>query len=314
MNWARVKTWAYRLGLLIGSLLFLVQIVNGVRAFNLSGFPAGYWKIGLWSLAGMGLVVGLQIVNWGLLMQSVGVRLPGRALARGYVLSSLPKYIPGSIWGYFGRSHWLNEDHGVAHGITNLANLFEIEVTLLSAAAVILLSLGLEGGSWLQVAGALILPAALLLLTQTSLRFFRRKGWFGLGGHPGLGSLKFRFLWAAVMVSGVEWLILGGVILLLLNGSVPAIRLNDLSDWMRSVQSFTLAWLGGFFTIFVPGGLGVRELALSGLLRGNFQASSEAATLVAIASRLFYSAGEALWLGVGLWLKAAATRTTQPPQ
>ena len=63
--------------------------------------------------------------------------------------------------------------------------------------------------------------------------------------------------------------------------------------------------------IFVPGGLGIRELALTGLLIANFSPGNEAATLVSISSRLFYSLGELIWLGIGLLLKVASRKPSE---
>ncbi len=303
MNWARVKVWVYRVGLFLGALIFLVQLISGVQAFQSNRLPVGFRGIALWSIVGMVLVVGLQIINWSHLLKIVGVHLPLLELSKGYVLSSLPKYIPGSIWGYISRSQWLSQEHEIPHSSTNLANLFEIEVTLVSATSVILLGLGIVNGSWLYLAAALLLPATILSLTRTLIRLLLRKGWFGLAAIPNQPTMDNRYLWLATLISGVQWLILGGATLLLVAGVKPQIQFS-LREWLLAVQCFTLAWLGGFFVIFVPGGLGIRELALTGLIMTNFSANYQTATLVAIGSRLVYSAGEIIWLGIGLLQKA----------
>jgi hypothetical protein len=303
MNWAKGKVWVYRVGIVLGALIFLYQVISGFQAFQPVHLPASFWKIALWSIPGMTLAIGLQIINFKFLLQSIGVNLKLVNLCKGYILSSLPKYIPGSVWIFISRSQWLNQDFGIPHGVTNLANLLEIGVTLVAAGGVILLGLGFVSGSWFYLLAALLLPAVILALFQTFVQIIRRNSWFELAIFPGQLSLNNRFLWLATLVCEVEWMVLGGATLLLAAGVLPQVTFS-LGSWMLVTQSFTLAWLAGFFVIFVPAGLGIRELALTGLIMTNFSADYQTATLAAIGSRFIFSTGELIWLGIGLLLKA----------
>jgi uncharacterized membrane protein YbhN (UPF0104 family) len=61
-----------------------------------------------------------------------------------------------------------------------------------------------------------------------------------------------------------------------------------------AVSSLTLSFLVGFLAFFAPGGIGVREAVLYGLVSG--YASPASALAIAIGSRVFVMGGEALSL------------------
>ncbi|HPO59070.1 MAG TPA: hypothetical protein PLV53_09520, partial [Anaerolineaceae bacterium] len=79
--------------------------------------------------------------------------------------------------------------------------------------------------------------------------------------------------------------------------SVPALTAGGL---LKATFAFSLAWTAGFLILLVPGGLGVRELALSGLLVSLFGLTPAAGALAAILTRLIYSLAEAGWILYGL--------------
>ena len=66
------------------------------------------------------------------------------------------------------------------------------------------------------------------------------------------------------------------------------------SSW---IGGFGLAWAAGFLVVFVPAGAGIREavlvLTLSPIL------PSGPATLLALISRLVFTAGDLVWAGIG---------------
>ena len=63
---------------------------------------------------------------------------------------------------------------------------------------------------------------------------------------------------------------------------------------------FTVAWLVGFLFVFVPAGLGVRELTLSGLLVSNLGLSVGPASAVALIVRAFILLAEAVFVILGM--------------
>ncbi len=58
------------------------------------------------------------------------------------------------------------------------------------------------------------------------------------------------------------------------------------SVWTILTGDFSAAWLAGFFAIFIPSGLGVRELVLSSLLTSHFQLVEGVSRAIAVIMRL----------------------------
>ena len=69
-----------------------------------------------------------------------------------------------------------------------------------------------------------------------------------------------------------------------------------------TLAAFVAAWTLGFVSFITPGGLGVREAALVGLL-SPFLSVSEA-TAVALVSRITWTAVEMTGAAVGVWIGA----------
>jgi uncharacterized membrane protein YbhN (UPF0104 family) len=76
-----------------------------------------------------------------------------------------------------------------------------------------------------------------------------------------------------------------------------------------ALGAYALAWAVGFLIIFVPGGIGPRELALIAVLAPVIPSAS--ALVVALASRVVMTAGDLAWAGVGLAVGRAG-RPTRP--
>ena len=67
-----------------------------------------------------------------------------------------------------------------------------------------------------------------------------------------------------------------------------------------SVTAFVAAWVIGFLSFFTPGGLGVREAALVGLLSPHLSVSE--ASAVALMARVSWTCVEMLGAALGAWL------------
>lgn len=83
---------------------------------------------------------------------------------------------------------------------------------------------------------------------------------------------------------------------------------NQLSIWsVQNVWNATLAyctaWLGGFLVLFVPAGMGVREILFRLVLEQLMGISSDIALLVAVAARFISLLSEGVWLIVGILIK-----------
>jgi hypothetical protein len=76
-----------------------------------------------------------------------------------------------------------------------------------------------------------------------------------------------------------------------------------------SLGGYALAWSVGFLIIFIPGGIGAREIALIAVLAPVM--SSASALVVALASRVVMTVGDLVWAGVGLAIGRAQSRAAK---
>src|SRR3972149_6374809 len=114
------------IGLALGGLLFVYQILNVLPAVMEN-------KLHVSSPAFIGLAlaigvaaIGIQTIAWARLMRAFGIYLSWSQVLQGYTLSFLPRYIPGSVWGYLSRNEWLLQNHNVRYGISNRVSLLEV--------------------------------------------------------------------------------------------------------------------------------------------------------------------------------------------
>jgi uncharacterized membrane protein YbhN (UPF0104 family) len=76
-----------------------------------------------------------------------------------------------------------------------------------------------------------------------------------------------------------------------------------------SLGGYALAWSVGFLIIFIPGGIGAREIALIAVLAPVM--SSASALVVALASRVVMTVGDLVWAGAGLAIGRAQSRAAK---
>ena len=75
---------------------------------------------------------------------------------------------------------------------------------------------------------------------------------------------------------------------------------RDGRTFALALGGYALAWAVGFLIIFVPGGIGAREVALVAVLAPVM--SSASALVVALVSRVVMTIGDLVWAGIGLAL------------
>lgn len=202
-----------------------------------------------------------------------------------YFVSGLGRYIPGKLWQVAGMA-LLAQRAGLspvaATAASVLAQFAFITTGLLYLAAVLP-----------QWGGALpILVAALagILMLAT----FRARHW--LATHikrlrPAVDMLD-RFTFTSALKwwlgYGLSWIVLGGAFVLFATAFVPV----ELSGQRHLAGAVAAAYLGGLLAFFSIAGLGVREAVMGSLLVAVM--SPGAALVVAVASRVWFTAGELL--------------------
>ncbi len=225
---------------------------------------------------------GIQLLGWWLIMRFLAVSLPAFRAARGYFLSFLPRYIPGTVWGYLGRSEWLAQEWDVGYRRSAVGSALEA------------ISFVLTAGFF---AALMVAPAYAAVVMICAAPFIWGITWF-MGrrfiGGSGWGSLPaaLALVAGALILYLLYWLAQGAV----LSAAAAAVGIPMTPAWIQAPGVAALAWVVGFLTVFVPSGMGVREVTLSVALQDQLGVSADLAALLAILTRLMMVVSELLIL------------------
>ena len=123
MGWRRRLYFA---GFLLGGLLFVQQLGQVYQAAVtqvVHSVAYGWLVVALLSVMAGTM---LQVAAWVYLMGGLGVPLLWRKVVWGYIFSFVPRYVPGSVWGYLSRGEWLFQSQGVSRRVTALGSVLEV--------------------------------------------------------------------------------------------------------------------------------------------------------------------------------------------
>lgn len=254
----------------------------------------------------------MLIQSWRLLLAGWGSPLRYRPAVRIWTIANLGRYLPGKVWS-IGALGFLASREGVsgvaAAGAAILGTLLNIGagfgIMALSGARV----LG-AFKPWLQtvaivlgaafVAGTLALPWVLPPLLN------RIAAWRGL--PPQTAHLPARTLWIATVINAVSWVCYGVAFAAFARGVAPQV----LASPPLFVAIWTASYVGGYLVLYAPGGIGVREVVLTGGLVSLGLASTGDAALLALTSRLWLTVLEILPGLIALLLASIAARPVAP--
>jgi uncharacterized membrane protein YbhN (UPF0104 family) len=292
----------------------LLAAVVGLAVYGLASrwtqVHADLAKLAGYDVAGAALCVlaglGCMMLAWRALLADLGSPLPLPAAIRVMFIGQLGKYVPGAVWAVAAQVE-LARDYDVPRRRSATASMVAMATTLVVGLVVAGVMLPLTSASaarhyWWVLA---ITPLAVACLYP---RVFK----FGLdlvlkvAHRPPLekpvsvGGMARALAWTTL-----GWLCYGAHAWLLVSefaghgGRVLALSLGG----------YALAWSVGFLIIFVPGGIGPRELALIAVLAPVMPAAS--ALVVALASRVVMTIGDLVWAGIALAIGRA--RGSRPP-
>jgi hypothetical protein len=293
-----LRTWLYRFGLLLGGLLFGYQVWLAVSDLRRSQWSVAVHPELLLVSLGLDIVAYILIlIAWQRFMYSVGVSMRMGAIVEGYALSFLPRYIPGTIWGYASRSEWALRNYAVPAPRSWFASLMEV---------------GAQAGTAVTIAALLIgVWQPQLAPAAWALPVLWVAGWWVL-------RLLARRVGEGVTVRWLAWS--GGIAIYLGFWLVHGVATMQLAAAFGAPPSapfavytfaFATAWLIGFVVIFLPAGLGLREASLAFLLQQLVLMPPETAALVAVSSRLLLIGAELLLLLVGMLRFGVRSRRTR---
>ncbi len=209
------------------------------------------------SLLAIAVVSALQIESWRVILAGWSQRLRFGAAARIWFLANLGRYVPGKVWSVAGLVV-LARGEGVQPWAAAASAVVVQALGLGTAAAVVAATVpGAASGLRLAIAAVLSVGTIGVLVWPWAVaRLARLAGateWRALpAGTVLLGAALTALSWVAYGVA--FWLLALG---LGLPGRLPA---------GVAVGVFALGYVLGLLALFVPGGVGVRELVYVGLL------------------------------------------------
>ncbi len=291
----KIEGWRkpiYQIGLAMGLLLFLQQLWSALSSIR-EYFHLSWLFYIIVAILGIFLTYFIQMFSWAQLMSSIGSSLKAIGVIRGYIISFIPRYIPGTVWGYLSRNEWLLQNYKIPYSTSTLGSVLEISIGLLTAGMVVLgcymWPKATIGGKiiWLFMAVVVILSVWYML--NLNINFLRRKFF------PDLTTQSIRLKnWAVASTMYLFFWFFHGTVLLWLLKTLANVN----TDLYQTTFVYSLSWLIGFLILIAPAGLGVRELALSTLLVKQFQMSPDIASLIAVTSRFTIYSAEIIWLAI----------------
>lgn len=236
----------------------------------------------------------MLIQSWRMLLAGWGGQLHYGAAVRIWTIANLGRYVPGKLWSV-GALGLLANRQGVS-GVTAAAAA--ILGTLLNVGAgfgILALSGARALGAfdpWLQlvswtisavfVVGTILLPS---LLPPVLRRIARWRGQPPMDTHLPSGTL-----WAATAINAVSWVCYGLAFAAFARGVAPQV----LGSLPLFIVIWTASYLTGYLFLFAPGGIGVREVVMTGGLVSLGLAGSADATWIALSSRAWLTVCELL--------------------
>ena len=281
------------IGLILGSAILIRQIIILLFNINKDFLLKFAWNEILASFTFILLALIMQIISWKFVMNLIYVNIPILGAIQGYMLSFLPRYIPGTVWGYLSRNEWLKNEYGVDKYLTSIGSL--LEIFLIFIAIINLLSIYFV--ITLNNFFLFFLSFILIVLSFIFIKTILNSRLPFVNKTIRVNNFSFRFWLLGLLSETMMWIFYGlSIHLLTLNVST----LTNFLSILYSTISFSIAWLIGFVILFIPSGIGVREEVLANLLNYHYDFGYIHALGVGVLLRAFISIAELILSLVGL--------------
>lgn len=250
------------------------------------------WPSSLLSLLALMASIAVTTYGWQVMVNDLGKPIGYAKGAQIFLVGSLGKYVPGSVWAYLLQME-LGRKAGMARARTFTGSLIQLGIGIVAALVLSLLAMPAvfshsPNALWLFVlipfGLAALHPKVLTWGTSLVLRILRRPpldhelGWPVIGKVFGLSVLA----WA-----------LQGVHLWLLANSVGA---PGFGGFVLCVGAMAVAMTAGTFAFILPSGVGVREVVQIAVLTASGLTVVQA-TAFALASRVMFTVADLLTAG-----------------
>lgn len=250
----------------------------------------------------MGTVYMCPVIYKTLLHVTTKKKLSYTQVANTYCRSNILKYLPGNVMQYVGRNQ-IAVDEDLPHAEVALATLLEIGVVIISAILVAIVFSASYAVEWIgkfvdvnpAIIGFVVVGVGLICIILFTL--FRNKIKEYLRGI----LVKENFF-------KIIGLILYHALILILSGSIYFLVMRVLqitmtpADYIVGLGLYALAFVLGYVTPGVPGGIGIRESILVYFF-SSFMMESQVLT-GALLFRIVSVIGDFLaWIIITIWMK-----------
>lgn len=293
------------LPILIISVIFIFLIRNLIQNWSKIPFKDLHFNILFLCISFLALILHFLSYSksWQEIMRALG--LPIRFSQSSWIISTtqIAKYLPGRIWYMVGRVY-VGQKEKMSGKSLAVSMILETCLLLISSSIIFLISTLVVGNYSFGnlviciialVAAIIVLnPYILSWVTNLFLRIFKKPEVKITVSYLHMLKLSVYFfgLWIAQIV-GFYFLI---------NALYPV----ALSKIFSLATAYTLSWIMGFIVIFTPGGLGVREGAMSLLLSPIMP--TPLAIAISFIARVWITVFEIAIFFIGLVIKKATRR------
>jgi len=233
---------------------------------------------------------------WRKLLSGLGYTLGFKKAFKIWFYSSMGKYVPGKVWSIMGMVY-LCEKEGIPKSATFTSAILNQAFNIVGGLILVVLLSGKRLFGHLPTPFYLVLGLILLIILHPSwieklLNFFLKI----LKKEQLKINLSFRHNLAFTLFFMLSWCVYGVAFNIFIRSLTPYSW--NLAPFIGS--TFVFSYIVGFLSVFVPGGLGVREGLLVIYLSNYFPLP--VATLIALLSRLWMTTAEILGLAVSFRL------------
>ena len=219
------------------------------------------------------------VYGWIRLLVDCGVALPPWPATRMFFASNLGRYLPGGKAWQMGIVGVMAAEIGLPSTTLAATSLLMGIVGIGVGMLVLIVAGGAAIGVSRQWVVIPLLGVACLLAAPQFLRLWPRVHAFVLGKWPHMATITNAGMWASVWTATVNWLLWGLALYLLARGLI--------GDPGASLSTYVAAWAGpfiaGLVAVFAPAGVGVRDSAMTAVLRAGGLGAGNTLVVVVIA-------------------------------
>jgi uncharacterized membrane protein YbhN (UPF0104 family) len=282
-----------------GLLVLVVGLAVWGLASQWTNVRADLAKLAWYDVTGAALAaiagLGGMMLAWRALLADLGSPLRLPAAIRVMFIGQLGKYVPGAVWAVAAQVE-LARDYQIPRRRSATASVVAMALTLVVGMIAAGVTLPLTSADaarhywWVlaltPLAVACLWPPVIKYVLDRALKLARRA--------PLEKAVSFRGMAKALGWTVLGWLLFGVHAWLLISEFAG----RDGRTFTLALGGYALAWAVGFLIIFIPGGIGAREVALIAVLAPVM--SSASALVVALISRVVMTIGDLFWAGTGL--------------